>query len=198
MSRVSGRTPRDRGVAQVAWELWGPQVLVVVVLRHSRALWTELTATLTASSLCRTLLHGVRYFGGSPRRWWFEYPDCWVVQQERESLRWRFVSPLPEFARHLSAELGVWMPNRRGLAESALHYLAWRFMTKRGRGWPRDNRALRVFLDATAQRRPHPSYPDRSIAEMLAEERRHLCPLPKGLDVLETHLFGGVRHDASE
>jgi hypothetical protein len=121
------------------------------------------------------------------------------VQQERETLRWRFVSPLPELARHLSAELGVWTPNGRGLAESALHYLAWRFMMKRVRGRrSRDNRTLRAFLDATAQRRPHPFYPGRSIAEVLAEERRHLRLFPEGLDVLETDLLEGVRHDASE
>jgi transposase len=179
--------------------LWGPQVLVVVVLRYSRALWAELTEGLTADSLGRVLIHAVRYFGGSPRRWWFEYPDCWAVREDRETLQWRFVSPLPELARHLSAELGVWMPNSRGLAESALHYLAAERVLRRGRGqWFGDNRALRTFLDATAQRRPHPSRPGRSIAEVFAEERRHLRPLPEGLDVLETQLFGGARHDAGE
>jgi len=210
MSRVSGRltakrraprtvvSTRDWGVAQVAWEVWGPKVLVVVVLRYSRALWAELIEALTAAALCRALNHGVRYFGGSPRRWWFEYPDCWVVQQERESLRWRFASPLPELARHLSTELGVWMPRGHGLAETALHYLAWELMMKRVRGRrSHDNRTLRAFLDETAQRRLHPLQSGRLIAEVLAEEREQLLPIPADLDLLEGRL-GDAKHDASE
>jgi len=190
---------RDAGVAQVAWEAWRPHVLVVAVLRYSRALWAELVEEPTAASLCGALVDGVRYFGGSPRRWWFEVPDCWVVQQERDSLRWRFTSPLPELARHLSTELGVWMPRGRGLAEEALDYLAWEFVMKRERGRRSDdNRALRAFLDQTAQCRPHPLQRGRTIAEVLAEERGHLGPLPATLDVLETVLQGGAEDDADD
>lgn len=195
MSRANGAG----AAAQVAWEALGRDVLVVAVLRYSRALWAELVEMPTAGSLCRALLHGVRYFGGSPRRWWFEYPDCWVVGQERDSLRWRFASPLPELARHLATELGVWKPRGRGLAEAALDYLAWEFVMKRVRGRRSDdNRALRAFLDQTAQRRPHPRQPGRSIAEVLAEERGHLRPLPATLDVLEAVLPGGAEDDAAD
>jgi len=165
-------------------------VLVVAVLRYSRALWAELVEEPTASWIGKALVDGARYFGGSPRRWWLEYPDCWVVRQDRDSPRWRFTSPLPELARHLSTELLVWMPRGRGLAEAALHSVAWEFVLKRGRGRrSEDNRALRAFLDETAQRRPHPLQPDRSIAEVLTEERRHLRPLPARLEMLEAVLL---------
>ena len=190
---------RDAGVAQVAWEAQGQSVLVVVVLRYSRALWAELMEEPTAASLCRALLDGARYFGGSPRRWWLEYPDCWVVKQERDGTRWRFTSPLPALARHLSTELGVWMPRGRGLAEAALDYLAWEFVMKRARGRRADdNRALRAFLDETAQRRPHPVQPGRAIDDVLAEERGYLRPLPVTLDGLDAVLSGGDEDDAAD
>lgn len=185
--------------AQVAWEPRGRDVLVVAVLRYSRALWAELVETPAAGSLCRALVHGARYFGGTPRRWWLEYPDCWVVGQERESLRWRFAPPLPALARHLATELGVWMPRGCGLAEAALGYLAWAPGMRRLRGRrPENNRALRAFLDETAQRRPHPHQPGRTIAEVLVEERGHLRPLPARLDELEAALLGGEEDDAVE
>ena len=210
MSPTIGRPARERptrttarvragGVAHVAWEALGQSVLVVAVLRYSRAVWAELVDEPSSVLLCRALVHGVRYFGGSPRRWQFEYPDCWVVQQERDELRWHFVSPLPELARHFSAELGVWTPCGRGLAEAALDYLAWAFVMKRVPGRQSDdNRALRAFLDQTAQPRPHPLQPGRSIAEVLAEERGHLRPLPAGLDVLEALLWGGAQDDVAD
>jgi hypothetical protein len=209
MSRAGGRAilaqpaahpagrVRDAGVAQVAWETCGPHVLVVAVLRYSRAMWAELVEAPTVGWLALTLLEGARYFGGSPRRWWLEYPDCWAVGQERGSLEWRFAPPLPQLARHLSSALGVWMPRGRGLAEAALDYLAWAFVMKRMcRRRSEANRALRAFLDDTAQRRPHPRLPGRSIAEVLAEERGYLRPLPATLDELGAVLRRGVRDDA--
>ncbi len=193
--RTTGRI-RDKGVAQVAWEARGRHVLVVAVLRYSRALWAELVEEPTAVSLCLALVHGARYFGGSPKRWWFEYPDCWVVQQDRDSPRWRFTSPLPELARQLSTELGVWMPRDRGLAEAALDYLAWTFFVKRLHGRRSDhNRALRAFLEETARRRPHPVQPGRAVDEVLAEELGQLRPLPATLDLLETVLLRGAEED---
>jgi transposase len=191
----------SRGVAgdeaQVAWEQVGEGGLVVAVLGYSRAMWAELVhGELSPRSLGRVLVHAVHSFGGSPRRWLFEYPDCWVVRQERDSLRWRFASPLPELARHFAAELRVWTPCERGLAEAALDYLSWAFVGRRVRGRRRDyNQALRTFVEQTAHTRPHPRVAGRSIAEMLDEERGQLLPLPAVLDVLEALLTGGAADD---
>jgi len=180
----------DAGVVHVAWEPRGRYVLVVAVLRHSRALWAELVQEPTPLWIGKALLDGARYFGGCPRQWWLEYPDCWLARDCGG--RWQFSSPLPELARHLSTELGVWRPRGPGLAEAALHYLAWHFVMKGGER-SEENRALRAFLDRTAQRRPHPRQPDRSVAEVLAEEREQLRPLPETLEMLETVLLGRCR-----
>ena len=186
----------DAGVAHVVWQTRGRYVLVAAVLRYSRALWAELVEEPTASWIGKALLDGARYFGGSPRQWWLEYPDCWVARQERNSQRLRFTPPLPELGRHLSTELGVW-PRGPGLAEAALDYLAGDFAIKRGER-SENNRSLRTFLDRRAQRRPHPLQAERSIAEVLAEERGHLRPLPATLEMLEAVLLGRCRDDDAD
>lgn len=182
------RAPKGE-LAHVAWEPSGRWILVVAVLGYSRAVWAEFVDEPTSVAVGLALLHGARFFGGSPSRWQFEYPDCWVVHEERDRRRWHFLSPLPELARCLSAELSVVVPRSRGLAEKALDDLAWEFVLRRALARRADpNRALRAFLDERVRKQPHPTRRDRSIAEMLVEERGYLYPLGSEVEALEAEL----------
>lgn len=48
------------------------------------------------------------------------------------------------------------------------------------------NRALLTFLDEIAYQRPHPRHPERTVADVLGEERAHLLPVPQPLPATDT------------
>ena len=64
-----------------------PLWVFLMVLAYSRALWAELVFELTADSLCRSLVRGTTWMGGSARQWWFDNPKAVVLERQGDAAR---------------------------------------------------------------------------------------------------------------
>lgn len=152
----------------------------LMVLAYSRALWAELVFELTADSLCRSLVRGTTWFGGSARQWLFDNPKSVVLERHGDAAR--FHPDLLEVAGryHVQPRLcAVGKGNQKGRVERAVRYLRERFFAgRRITDLATGNRDLARFLEEIALPRPHPAFRDRSVADVLAEERPRLLPLP--------------------
>jgi len=154
--------------------------LFVMVLPWSRGLWGEFVFDLGAHSLGRSLVRAAAYFGGTPREWLFDNPKAVVVERHGDAVR--FHPLLLDVSSHYCVGVkvcGVRKPNQKGSVERAIRYLRERFLA--GRTFhtrEQSNRELWTFLDEVAHARPHPTLPDRTVADCLAEERQRLMPLP--------------------
>lgn len=183
--------------AQVDWAYVGkvPVVggerrlwLFVLELRYSRALWGELVFDLSADGLCRSLVRAAVFFGGMPRQWLFDNPKTVVL--ERHGASARFHPALMELCgqMHVQPRLcGVARPQHKGGVERAIRYLRDRFLAGRQiHGIEQGNGELLTFLSQIAYQRPHPRQPQRTVAQVLAEERPHLLPVPEPLPATDT------------
>ena len=152
----------------------------LMVLAYSRALWAELVFELTADSLCRSLVRGTTWFGGSARQWLFDNPKSVVLERHGDAAR--FHPDLLEVAGHYHVQprlCAVGKGNQKGRVERAVRYLRERFFAgRRITDLATGNRDLARFLEAIALPRPLPVFRDRSVADVLAEERPQLLPLP--------------------
>jgi transposase len=157
-----------------------PLWVFLIVLAYSRALWAELVFELTADSLCRSLMRASAYFGGASRQWLFDNPKSVVLERHGDAAR--FHPELLELASHYHVQprlCAVAKANQKGRVERAVRYLRERFFAgRRITDLAAGNRELARFLEQIALPRPHPVFKDRSVAEVLAEERPHLLPLP--------------------
>ena len=169
----------DLPVAGGRRQLWA----FVMVLSHSRAMWAELVMDLTVHSLCRSLVRGLSYFGGTPRQWLFDNPK--IVVLERHGSAARFHPTLLELCGHFHVQprlCGVAKPQEKGRVERTIRYLRDRFFAGRAIGSiEHGNRDLLTFMETIAHPRPHPRQIPRSVAEVFAEERQRLLPLPQPL-----------------
>lgn len=183
--------------AQVDWAYVGkvPVVggerrlwLFVLELRYSRALWGELVFDLSADGLCRSLVRAAVFFGGMPRQWLFDNPKTVVL--ERHGASARFHPALMELCgqMHVQPRLcGVARPQHKGGVERAIRYLRDRFLAGRQiHGIEQGNGELLTFLSQIAYQRPHPRQPERTVAQVLAQERPHLLPVPEPLPPTDT------------
>ena len=152
----------------------------LIVLAYSRALWAELVFELTADSLCRSLVRASTYFGGASRQWLFDNPKSVVLERHGDAAR--FHPDLLQLAGHYHVQprlCAVRKANQKGRVERAVRYLRERFFAgRRITDLAAGNRDLARFLEDIALPRPHPEFKDRSVADVLAEERLHLLPLP--------------------
>lgn len=157
-----------------------PLWVFLIVLAYSRALWAELVFELTADSLCRSLVRASAYFGGASRQWLFDNPKSVVLERHGDAAR--FHPDLLHLAGHYHVQprlCAVRKANQKGRVERAVRYLRERhFAGRRITDLATGNRDLARFLADIALPRPHPEFKDRSVAEVLAEERLHLLPLP--------------------
>ena len=157
-----------------------PLWVFLIVLAYSRALWAELVFELTADSLCRSLVRASTYFGGASRQWLFDNPKSVVLERHGDAAR--FHPELLELASHYHVQprlCAVAKANQKGRVERAVRYLRERFFAgRRITELAAGNRELARFLEQIALPRPHPVFKDRSVAQLLAEERPHLLPLP--------------------
>ena len=182
--------------SQIDWAHVGPREvsngrralwIFVIVLSWSRAMWGEFVWDLSAWSLRRSLVRAATYFRGCTRQWLFDCPRTIVLERHGDAVK--FHPMLLELAgqMHVQPRLcGVRKPQQKGRVERAVRYLRERLLA--GRTIPdvtTGNRLMLEFLEETANRRPHPVHRDRSVADLLAEERERLLPLPASMPSIE-------------
>ena len=157
-----------------------PLWVFLMVLAYSRALWAELVFELTADSLCRSLVRGTTWMQGAARQWLFDNPKAVVLERHGDAAR--FHPDLLDVASHYHVQprlCAVGKGNQKGRVERAVRYLRERFFAgRRITDLALGNRELARFLDEIALPRPHPVFKDRSVADVLAQERPQLLPLP--------------------
>lgn len=160
-----------------------PLYCFVLLLRHSRAMWAELVLEQTTTSLVRSLVRAARYFGGVTHQWLFDNPKSIVAAREGSAIR--FQSDLVELAGELHVSLRacrVRKPTDKGGVERGIRYLKTRFFPARLiSSLEAGNAALWDFLERIANTRRHPTQRERSVADVLAEERSRLLALPGAL-----------------
>lgn len=155
----------------------------VLVLAYSRALYAELVFDLSVHSLRRSLLHAAEYFGGCPRTWLFDNPKSVVLGRHHEHAQ--FHPLLLELCGELRVQpklCTVRAPWQKGRVERAVRYLRDRFFSGRTlRCIDAGNQQLREFLQTIPPERPHPNFTDRTVAQVLLEEKPLLLPLKEPL-----------------
>ncbi len=178
--------------AQVDWAHVGTMIVAggrrplwafVMVLAHSRAMWGELVIGLDVHSLRRSLVRAATFFGGSPRQWLFDNAKTVVVERRGDAVR--FHDGLLDLAARLHVQPRVCAPhkpNQKGKVERAIRFLKERFFAARTfHSLAHGNAQLDIFLRDIANVRPHPRWPDRTVASVLEEERPRLLALPDPL-----------------
>ena len=157
--------------------------LFVIVLSHSRALWGEFVLDLSVYSLCRSLVRAAKSLGGVTRQWLFDNPKTVVL--ERVGHIARFHPTLLLLCAEMRAQprlCGVRQPQHKGRVERAIRYLRDRFLAGRTILSVADgNQQLQQFIADIAHPRPHPVLAPRTVADVFAEERTRLLPLPNPL-----------------
>jgi len=157
--------------------------LFVIVLSHSRALWGEFVLDLSVYSLCRSLVRAAKSLGGVTRQWLFDNPKTVVL--ERVGHAARFHPTLLSLCAEMRAQprlCGVRQPQHKGRVERAIRYLRDRFLAGRTILSVADgNQQLQQFIADIAHPRPHPVLSPRTVADVFAEERTRLLPLPNPL-----------------
>jgi len=158
--------------------------LLAVVLRHSRATWAQwVDVDASTAVFGRALIDAARHFGGAPWWWVFEEPDCRVLHWDGR--RQHFAALLQVVAKHMASSLALWHERFGGPAVAACERLFWMRPCPRRCELAAGNVALRVWLNETLQHSPHPQQPSRSVADVFAEERRTLVPLPASWAALD-------------
>jgi transposase len=157
--------------------------LFVMVLAYSRAIWAEFVIDLTVHSLTRSLVRAARAFGGSTRQWLFDNPKIVVLERHGDAIRFHPV--LLELCAAMRAQprlCAVRRPQHKGKVERAIRYLRDRFLAGRTIvGVDEGNAQLRHFIDTIAHARPHPVLAQRTVGDVLTEERARLLALPAPL-----------------
>lgn len=190
--------------AQVDWAHVGklrvpggerPLWAFVMVLAYSRASFAELVLELDIHSLRRSLVRAASFFGGLPRQWLFDNAKTVVVERRGDAIR--FHPQLLDLAARLHVEprlCGPRKPHEKGGVERAIRYFKERFFAGRTlHSVAHGNAHLRDFIHAIAHPRPHPRYPERSVADLFDEERPQLLRLPEALP--ETDLVTPIHVD---
>lgn len=152
----------------------------LMVLAYSRALWAELVFDLTIDSLRRSLVRAATHFGGVTRQWLFDNPKIVVLERHGDAVR--FHPDLLDVAAYYCVQprlCAIGKGNQKGRVERAVRYLRDRFLAGRSiASLEAGNRDLERFLRDIAMLRPHPVFRERTVAEVLAEEKPRLLQLP--------------------
>lgn len=157
-----------------------PLYCFVLLLRHSRAMWAELVLEQTTESLVRSLARAAQYFGGVTHQWLFDNPKSIVAAREGSAIR--FQPALVELAGSLHVSLRacrIRKPEDKGGVERGIRFLKTRFFPARAiPSLDAGNAALLQFLETVGLGRQHPVHRQRTVADVLAEEKQRLLPLP--------------------
>jgi transposase len=165
-----------RGGSRALW-------VFVLVLAYSRACFAELVLSLDVHSLRRSLVRAGVALGGLPRQWLCDNAKTIVLERQGDAVR--FHPLLLDLAARLHVQPRLCAPRRpqeKGAVERAIRFFKERFFAARSfHSLEQGNAQLMEFIDTIAHRRPHPRWPERSVAEVFAEEQSRLLPLPKPL-----------------
>ena len=175
----------DVDVAHVGFTPVGEVGLLAVVLRHSGATWAQwIDFNASTAVFGRAFIDACVHFGGTPRRWVFEEPDCRVLHSDGRTEH--FAAVLQAVAEHMASSLELWHGRYRGPAVNACERIVW------ARPWPSrvglaaGNAALRVWLSETLWHVTHSRQPSREVIEVVAEDSRLLLgPLPASWAALD-------------
>ena len=183
--------------AQVDWAHVGtievpggrrPLWAFVIVLGYSRAMWAELVLDMGIASLRRSLVRASSFFAGSPRQWLFDNAKTIVIERSGDAIR--FHPELLELSAHLHVQPRLCAPRQpqeKGKVERAIRYLKDRFFAARTiHSVAQGNAQLLDFFETIAHPRPHPRWPDRTVADVFEEERPRLLALPNALPETDT------------
>lgn len=155
----------------------------VAVLSCSRAIWGELVLDLDIHSLRRSLVRASQHFGGSPRQWLFDNAKTVVVERAGDAVR--FHPLLLDLAARMHVQPLLCRPRspqEKGKVERAIRFLKERFFAGRLiHSVAHGNAQLAFFCDTIAGARPHPRWPERTVAEVLEDEKGKLLALPEPL-----------------
>ena len=172
-----------------------PLYCFVLLLRYSRAIWAELVLEQTTASLLRSLVRAAQYFGGVTHQWLFDNPKSIVAAREGSAIR--FQPDLVELSSRLHVALRaarIRKPTDKGGVERAIRFLKTRFFPARViPSLESGNAALLEFLETVGMRRQHPTQKERTVAEVFAEEKARLLPLPSA--AIPTDLVTSVPSD---
>ena len=175
-------------------DLW----LFVLVLSHSRAMFAEFVLDLSVHSLLRSLVRASETLGGVPRQWLFDNPK--VVVLERTDNAARFHPLLLDLCGKMRVQprlCQVRAPHHKGKVERTIRYLRDRFLAGRTiSSVPQGNQLVNAFIADVAHARPHPTIAQKTVGEVLEEERPRLLPLPASMPVTDHNVIAQVSTQA--
>ena len=188
--------------AQVDWGTFGTVRIghgvrtvsgFVMVLGYSRALFALCTLDQTLESFLRGHVAAFEALGGSART--LVYDTLRSAVLDRRGTAIQFHPRLLELAGHYHFAPRPCTPargNEKGKVERQIQYLRHAFFAARPfRDLDDRNAQFRRWRDEIAHQRRHPDQPDRTVADVLAEEQSRLLPLPA--HPFETDVLRAVR-----
>ena len=188
--------------AQVDWGTFGTVRIghgvrtvsgFVMVLGYSRALFALFTLDQTLESFLRGHVAAFEALGGSART--LVYDNLRSAVLDRRGTAIQFHPRLLELAGHSHFAPRPCTPargNEKGTVECQIQYLRHAFFAARPfRDLDDLNAQFRRWRDEIAHQRRHPDQPDRTVADVLAEEQSRLLPLPA--HPFETDVMRAVR-----
>ena len=164
----------------VLWQgQWCKVYAFVMVLCYSRQLYVEFSLSSQLYDFLRCHQHGLRFFGGSPKRW--VYDNLTSVVSKRRGRAVTFNETFLQFAGYYTFEPhACWpaSPNQKGVVERPIDYLKGNFWAGRHfvdyddlvqQGWTWLQQTANARVHRTTRQVPH---------ELLETERPHLIDLP--------------------
>ena len=165
----------------------------VMVLGYSRALAALFTLDQTLESFLRGHVDAFEALGGAARN--LVYDNLRSAVLDRRGAAVQFQPRLLDLAGHYHFAPRPCTPgrgNEKGKVERQIQYLRHAFFAARPfRDLDDINAQFRRWRDEVAHRRRHPDQPDRTVADVWAEEKPRLLPLPA--HPFETDLVRVVR-----
>lgn len=175
--------------AQVDWGAFGtlrigrgtrPLSGFVMVLSYSRAIHAVFTLDQTLESFLRGHVEAFAAFQGIVRTVLYDNLKSAVLERQGSAIH--FHPRLLELAGHYHFAPQPCAPargNEKGKVERQIQYLRHAFFAARAfRDLDDLQTQFYTWRDTIAHQRRHPDHPDRTVADLLAEEQRVLLPLP--------------------
>lgn len=152
----------------------------VLVLSYSRAIHAVFTLDQTLESFLRGHVEAFTAFQGVVRTVLYDNLKSAVLERQGSAIH--FHPRLLELAGHYHFAPRPCAPargNEKGKVERQIQYLRHAFFAARAfRDLDDLHAQFRTWRDTIAHQRRHPDQPDRTVADVLAEEQRVLLPLP--------------------